>query len=78
MIVTTTTHQVVLIGNELADEEAELGSVERQPLVALDPASRRALIGLACTSNFGSTSPQAAIYTFSSARRRSPVQVPNG
>ncbi len=44
------------MANELAHEEAKFGSVEQQPPVALDPATRRVLIRRACASNFSSTS----------------------
>ncbi len=54
--------------NELADEEATSGSAEHQPLVALDPATRRALIRCTCTSTFNTTPLHAATYT------RSPLQ----
>ncbi len=54
--------------NELADEEAKSGSAEHQPLVALDPATRRALIKRTCTSTFNTTPLHAATYT------RNPLQ----
>ncbi len=57
-----------LIGNELADEEANYASEEHQPLVALDPATHRALIRRTCTSNCNTTPLHAATYT------RSPLQ----
>ena len=52
-----------LKGNELADGEAKLGSAEHQPLVALDPATRRALIRRACTSKLKTTPLHTATYT---------------
>ncbi len=57
-----------LMGNELANDEAKSGSPEHQPLVALDPATRRAWIRRTCTSTFNTTPLHAATYT------RSPLQ----
>ncbi len=52
-----------LRGNDLADEEAKSGSTEHQPSVALDPATRRALIRRACSSTFNNTPLHAATGT---------------
>ncbi len=52
-----------LMGNELADEEAKSGSAEHQPLVALDPATHRALIRRTCASNLNTTPLHTATYT---------------
>ncbi len=57
------------MGNELADEEAKSGSAEHQPLVALDPATHRALIRRTCTSTFNTTPLHAATYTRSSLQQ---------
>ncbi len=51
-----------LQGNELADEEAKLGSAEHQPLVTLDCATRRAVIRRACSTPTISTSLHTATY----------------
>ncbi len=51
------------MGNELADEEARLYSAEHQPLIALDPTTRRAPIRCVYASTFNTTPLQAASST---------------
>ena len=58
-----------LPGNELADEEAKLGSAEDQPPVQLDNATRRAIIRRACSSTFVSTPLHTATYPIVPAHR---------
>ncbi len=54
-----------LVDNEQADEEVKFGPAERQPPVALDPATRRALMQRACNSNFSFTPPHTSEVHFS-------------
>ncbi len=60
-----------LQGNELVDEEATLGSAEHQLLVALDPATHRALIRRTSASTFQTqaASRRHLYKKFTSARR---------
>ncbi len=61
-----------LQGNELADEEAKLGSEEYQPLVRLDCATHRAVIRHACSTPFISTPPLTQQTSFFEKTSRCP------
>ncbi len=63
------------MGNEQADGEAKFGSAEHQPSVALDPATRRALIRRTWASNSAPSrfTPPTKLQKEFTSKRRNPA-----